>query len=213
MKRIAVSTVKRFLNDSTADVIITRSFQIEDNQFEVQIKTKLNLDERSVFVNRVVNGCFNDNGRFLPEYYLPLIHTTLIQMCTNIPPLTMKGEKAENGEAIIDIDAMDRLFYALHLDKTDDENFQNTYREMQELCSDAIEWDAQHRFSLESNGDIKSAASAIRSLAQELLEKVTQIDSKDLMEYAATLSEKTSKLDKDSIAEGLFKAYDEGKMS
>ena len=64
-----------------------------------------------------------------------MLRATILQMCTNVPVLTMKGE-AEN----MDLDAMNALYQAMNLDYLDNEPYQAMMREMVGLCQVGIEW-------------------------------------------------------------------------
>lgn len=74
------------------------------------------IAEKSTFLNRVVSGCFDATGKFRPEYVSPMLRATILQMCTNIPAMTLKNETDEVGVPALDVDAMNELYLAMDLD-------------------------------------------------------------------------------------------------
>lgn len=116
MKKIAVNTVKNFIKEHKNDKEFVVSYPIGDNSFDVTVKTYLSVVERSMFINRVVDNCFDANDNYTPEYFEPLFRATVLQMATNLPVLTLKATDDEEG-AFMDIDAMNELWYALNAEE------------------------------------------------------------------------------------------------
>lgn len=112
MKKIAVGTVKNFIKESSDDRKFTLSYPVEDSAFDVEVKTRLTVIERSMFINRVVSGCFGLDGVLMPEYFEPLFRVTVLQMATNLPVISLKAEEGDE-EKYVDIDAMNELWCAL----------------------------------------------------------------------------------------------------
>ena len=106
MKKIAVNTVKAFLKENKKEDAYTQAFTVGDSSFEVSFHTALTIAEKSTFLNRVVSGCFDATGKFRPEYVSPMLRATILQMCTNIPAMTLKNETDEVGVPALDVDAM-----------------------------------------------------------------------------------------------------------
>ena len=116
MKKIAVNTVKNFIKEARDRREFTISYTIEDSAFEVVVKSWLSVVECSMFINRVVDGCFDINGNYMPEYFEPLFKVTVLQMATNLPVISLKEEKGDE-EKYVDIDAMTDLWVALDAEK------------------------------------------------------------------------------------------------
>lgn len=135
MKKIAVNTIKSFLKEQETEHEVTKSFQIGEASFDIQICTKLSTDEKSVFINRVLSGCFDRTNRFRPEYFTPMLRATMLQMCTNVPVLTKKGEADT-----LDLDGMNDLYAALDLDRMGNTEYIGLLQEMIQLCNLAIDW-------------------------------------------------------------------------
>ena len=74
MKKIAVNTVKNFLKENKRENTFTQTFEVGDNTFDVTFRTALSVMEKSVFLNRVVSGCFDMTGKYRPEYVSPMSH-------------------------------------------------------------------------------------------------------------------------------------------
>ncbi len=197
MKKIAVNTVKAFLKENKHDNVCTKSFPVGDgNEFEVQIKTRLTTAEKSAFINRVLSGCFDAKGDYRPEYVVPMIRATVLQMCTNLPVLTLKNEQADGGESLMDLDAMNDLFVALN-DSGCSELYGNLYDDMSYLCEEAIDWKRAHTLS------DHSMDAALRRLMDTLTSKVDGMDLNGLTKYAAELSRATKNLDEDGLLKGI----------
>lgn len=113
MKKIAVNTVKAFLKENKKEDAYTQAFTVGDSSFEVSFHTALTIAEKSTFLNRVVSGCFDATGKFRPEYVSPMLRATILQMCTNIPAMTLKNETDKAGAPALDVDAMNELYLAI----------------------------------------------------------------------------------------------------
>lgn len=199
MKKIAVNTLKAFLKEHKREDLYTETFTLGDSSFDVTYHTALTVDEKSVFINRVVSGCFDSAGRFRPEYVHPMIRATIIQMCTNIPPLTLKGETDEDGAAVLDLDGMNELYLSMNLDTVQNDGYQIMLQEMTYLCSQAIEW--------RKNSIVSSLSNALDQIAQ----KIERTDMGQLLQYAGDLSKATKDLDEGGILNGLIRLYEEKK--
>lgn len=200
MKKIAVNTVKAFLKENKQEDSYTQSFKVGDSSFEVAFHTALTIAEKSTFLNRVVSGCFDATGKFRPEYVSPMLRATILQMCTNVPALTLKNETDNAGAPALDIDAMNELYVAMDLDKVQDPGYQSMLAEMVYLCGQAIDWKKSSTISNHGTD------AAIRDLLEGLAEKVKSIDTDALMQYAGVLSEGTKGLGEGGILQGLLNA-------
>lgn len=202
MKKIAVNTVKVFLAEHKNDDTITKTYPIGDSEFLVAIKTRLTIAEKSVFINRVLSGCFDAAQNFRPEYITPMLRATIIQMCTNIPVISLKGDKDDSGEALMDTEAMDELYCALDLDRIGDEQYQFMLNEIVQLTHNAIDW-KRHKL-LEGGG--ADVFAAVKQLADKVSTTLDNTDMGKLMEYAAKLSKNTDGLDAGSLVGAILNA-------
>ena len=206
MKKIAVNTVKAFLKENKKEDAYTQAFTVGDSSFEVSFHTALTIAEKSTFLNRVVSGCFDATGKFRPEYVSPMLRATILQMCTNIPAMTLKNETDEVGVPALDVDAMNELYLAMDLDHVQNAGYQAgltnfmhiLQNEMVPLCGQAIDW--KKSSILADHG----TDTALRDLLEGLADKVKDIDTESLMQYAGILSEGTKGLGEGGILQGLL---------
>ena len=207
MKKIAVNTVKAFLKEHADTGTVTKEFPVADSTFEVQIRTILTVDEKTKFISRVVRNCFDAAGNYHPEFLTPMLRATILQMCTNVPVLTMKGE-AEN----MDLDAMNALYQAMNLDYLDNEPYQAMMREMVGLCQVGIEWrkarnlSDSNKVSVNAMNALGDAAISIRNVMEALAKKADSTDMDTLMQYAGKISKATENLDEGGILQGILDA-------
>ncbi len=207
MKKIAVNTVKAFLKEHADTGMVTKEFPVADATFEVQIRTILTVDEKTKFISRVVRNCFDAAGNYHPEFLTPMLRATILQMCTNVPVLTMKGE-AEN----MDLDAMNALYQAMNLDYLDNEPYQAMMREMVGLCQVGIEWRKArnlsdgNKVSVNAMNALGDAAISIRNVMEALAKKADSTDMDTLMQYAGKISKATENLDEGGILQGILDA-------
>ena len=201
MKQISTNTVKKFLKNTQKTAEITRAFTVGQSEVEYTIKTALTIDEKTRFINRVLSGCFDALGNYRPEYETPMLRATIIQMCTNLPVLSRKGEKTESGENVMDIEAMDALYVALGLENIDDAEYQMMKGEILSLSRIALDW-RRNRTLVQDKGDLGEIAFDARSVLAQLSKLIESTDIASLTEFAAKLSRNTNGLD----AAGFVKA-------
>lgn len=202
MKKIAVNTVKAFLKENKHDDTYTQTFTVGDGSFEVSFHTALTIEEKSIFINRVVSGCFDSTGKFRPEYYSPMLRATILQMCTNIPPMTLKNEQDEDGAPVLDLNGMNELYLTMDMDAIQDRGYQTMLNEMVALCNQAIDW---KKGSILSGG---STENSLKDLITALTNKVNSLDIDELMQFAGDLSNATKGLDEGGILQGLLKLHE-----
>lgn len=200
MKKIAMNTVKSYMKEHPREDAYTQTFAVGESSFDVVFHTALNTNEKSVFISRVVSGCFDATGKYRPEYVSPMLRATIIQMCTNIPALTLKNETDQAGAAVLDVDGMNELYLAMDLDNVQNEDYKAMLSEMTYLCHQAIDW------KKDSNLANHGTDTALRELLVGLTEKVKDIDTEELMQYAGVLSESTKDLGEGGILQGLLDA-------
>lgn len=205
MKKIAVNTIKAFLKEHKEANVATVSFQIGDSTFEVEIKTSLTVTEKTTFINRLLSGCFDQMGNFRPEYVTPMLRATILQMCTNVPILTLKNEQDADGGSLMDIEAMNDLYAAMGLDNLENNEYQAMMGEIIYLCNLAIDWRKSRTISA------STLDSSLSSLIKTLNAKVENMDTNSLMEFAGQLSEATKGLDEGSILKGLLQMHESKK--
>lgn len=83
MKKVSTKTLEKF-SKSNCPKDIEVNYQIEDGEFVVKVKPRLNINEICSFVDRVVNLCFTDEGEYTPEYKDVAFKITFAQYMTNL---------------------------------------------------------------------------------------------------------------------------------
>lgn len=207
MKKISVNTIKGFLKENETEHNVSKTFKIGESSFDVSINTKLSTDEKALFVRRVLSACFDGADNFRPEYVTPMLRATILQMCTNLPTLTLKGEQSEDGGSLMDIEAMGDLYVAMNLDCLDDAGYQIMMKELVQLTWQAIEWRKSRILAIDSAAkmdNIDGAAKAIKHMAEELTKSIENADMPTLLQYAGQLSKATEGLDSGGILKGLL---------
>ena len=194
-----MDTVKSFLRERKVEDKFVETFAVGEKTFEVTFHTALTVTEKTSFINRVLSGCFDARGDFLPEYVSPMLRATIIQMCTNLPVLSLKNEKGENGESLMDLEAMNDLYMAMDLDNLNNPSYQSMMSEMVHLSGQAIDW-KRGRMLAEHDTD-----TTIQRLLDTLTKKAEDMDIAELMQYTAgQLSEVTKGLGESNILKGLL---------
>ena len=98
----------------------------------------------------------------------------------------------------LDVDAMNELYLAMDLDHVQNAGYQDMLNEMVPLCGQAIDW--KKSSILADHG----TDTALRDLLEGLADKVKDIDTESLMQYAGILSEGTKGLGEGGILQGLL---------
>ena len=223
MKKIAVSTVKAFLKSKEDERKFAIDLPIGEDSFTVHFDFNMTLDEQSVFVRRVLSGCYDYLGNYRPEYYRPMLNATILQMCSNAPVLNVKGEKMDDNSPVMDVGAMHNFFClisdAINMNAFDEEKhdkykvFWNNYWELESACTEAREW--------KNGGPIRDVGALCQSLndtldaVQQVVYKIADmVDSTDmetLTNGVTKLSAMADTMKDDNLAEALLKVYDGGK--
>ncbi len=206
MNKIAVDTVKAMLKEAETADTMTKTFQLGESEVVVEIKTRLKTAEKSTFIRRVLSGCFDSAGDFRPEYFTPMVRATVIQMCTNLPAISIRGSRSDDGESLMDIDAMERLFLILDMDNLDSLEYRQMIAELVQLTNNAIDWKRQRSGSDIICDAIQDGRERINALIDEV-EQVLNLDRLDeLITYAATLSKKTEELGEGELVKAILQA-------
>ena len=139
--------VSEYMNSILPSYEFTVSYPYGDGQFlDVQVKRLMTVDEKTTFVERVANGCFDSFDDYHPELRDVIFQITVLQMLTNVPAYSSKidvtddagvptGEKTE----IVDIDKTYNLCKCLDLrTKIADPVFVSLYDELLHLVTEKV---------------------------------------------------------------------------
>ena len=139
--------VSEYMNSILPSSEFTVSYPYGDGQsLDVQVKRLMTVDEKTTFVDRVTNGCFDSFDDYRPEMRDVVFQITVLQMLTNVPVYSSKidvtdeagvhtGEKTE----IVDLDKTYNLCKCLDLrTKIADPVFVALYDELVHLVAEKI---------------------------------------------------------------------------
>lgn len=115
------------VDNNNSDLTLNYSFTNLDGKkevYEIIAKTDLSVDEIGLFVDRVVNACFDRNSEYHPEYKDVIFQITVLQMLTNIDVYSKKVNELDDEEKptgkkvnIIDVEKTYALCKELNLYK------------------------------------------------------------------------------------------------
>ena len=133
------------------EIVIPLKFISGDKELKVKVKNYMTVDEKRLFVNRVVNSCFDEDDNYNPEMRDTVFQITVLQMLTDVPVFTKKiDEVDEFGEVtgkkvkVIDIDKTYELCKCLGLyDKIEDAIFHALCAELSQLVAEKIVFNQQ----------------------------------------------------------------------
>ena len=227
MKKMSTSTVKAFLKENSGDKVVSVTLPVGNDEFTVVFDFDLTIAEKSAFVRRVMSGCYDSEGNYRPEYFEPMFNATVLQMCSNAPVLTVKGDKMEDNTPVMDIDAMHSFFVcildamsATHnedveptLCQPQGQSFWDYYWKLHHLCDELRHWnnlEPAREFGRMSRS-ISSLIESLRMVVYKISDMVDDADMASLVDGVRTLSSVAESMDEDNMAEALLKVYDGGK--
>lgn len=218
MKKVSINTVRAFLKEKTyeAENSIVKEFSVQESTFSVKIKTTLSLTEKSSFINRVLNGCFDALGNYRPEYLSPVLRATLLQLCTDIPTIPLRGDKDEDGGSLMDIEAMSELYIAMDLDNLNDQGYQIMLNEIVQLCHQAIDWKRAKMLSSRTDAfkEFGDTLKAVKKFVISVTKKMDGVDYKALQNLAETIVYPTQNVNAPQIISEITKLGNaDGSMS
>ena len=98
-----------FLNDKVSANTNIITYNFGEKSFDVTLKTEMTVDDKSTFIDRVVNGCFDNNNEYRPEFRDAIFQITILQMLSDVPVFTKKMKELDenNNETENKIDVVD----------------------------------------------------------------------------------------------------------
>lgn len=148
---------KKFINnlmkindtDNTTTLVLTDP--TNGDRVEVKVKTKMTIAEKGIFIDRVVNSCFDESGDYLPQYRDPVFNITLLQMTTDIPVFEytepiLNEDGSESGQTVslVDIEKTYDLCRIVDLSiKVEDTDFIKLVFDLSQLVDSKIEYRAK----------------------------------------------------------------------
>ena len=199
-KKVSAKNLRAWLkgyNDTSKT--ITAAAEHNGVLIPFNVRTNLTLDEQSTFVRRVAESCFDTRGNYRPEYYMHMFAATAVQMLTDLPALGVNGADDE-----LDIYAMSNVFWECGILNIDDEDLKNTIKELMAFCEGAITWRQKRILAEDANKEIDNVTRSIREFVDALARQANEVDTGELLKYAAGLAKRTEKLDPEELARGVI---------
>lgn len=140
---------------------------------EIHVKNSLTIPEMGLFVDRVVNSCFDADGDYMPQYLDPIFSITLLQMTTDIPPfedsipvVDEEGNPTGEKTSIINIEKTYELCRAVNLKKyVNDEAYLNLISELKKMVDDKLEY--MKKMNIRKNTGITAMLTSLLPQLQE----------------------------------------------
>lgn len=174
----AVTNLMDIYNKNVVDPFILKLQNPQDKSvvMEVSVKTSMTIGEKSRFVDRVVNACFDENGDYMPWYLDPVFIITLLQMTTNVPVYETKVSLNDETEInTVDIERTYELCKAIDLVHNVKQSiYQNLVGELRQMVSDKLEYRKQMQLSRErqllnkAREEVENGVAMIVAVADQL---------------------------------------------
>lgn len=218
-KKISQSTVRAYLKNKAVN---NETFRLEiEDGFYLTFKTDLSLEEKSLFIFRVVSHCFDEYERYRPEYFDPMFAATVLQFYTDMPVLTQaqsKAEKQAKVEPLMDIEGMSAFWneirdLIIHSEDPEKKRFRLNVFRMRDLCRKKIRWVVENEgpYPLKSVGEFSERMSHLGAILGDILDKALHTDTDALAEYAATLSQSVDAIGGENLVKNMFDLYEQTK--
>ena len=211
MKKLSVETMKKYMKTKETPKSAKVHYEFDDTEFDVEVRTSLSLVEQAAFINRVLAACFDVGGNFRREYFDPMFHATVLQMMTNVPPIPIRGATGDDGEKLLDIEAMDKLYDALDIgNNRNTGDFCSVIDSLYRFCKDTAEDRcARNLANAGVTSDLSAIVSGVRRIVESLADKVDGVNTEELLAYAGKLSELTQGMDAEGVADAMLRLYHE----
>ena len=172
-----------FMNEEVSANTKTITYSFGEKSFDVTLKTEMTVDDKSTFIDRVVNGCFDNNNESRPEFRDAIFQITILQMLSDVPVFTKKmkeldenNNETENKIDVVDIDKTYSLCKKLNLFDKADDSFKKLYNELLSLVEEKIEFEQKRIIAGEKKllekamEEITTGVALVNSIGEKLLE-------------------------------------------
>ena len=173
-KKSVNEVMKLYSENIGNDVVCNLTNNAGEVIMEIHVKNSLTIPERGLFVDRVVNSCFDADGDYMPQYLDPIFSITLLQMTTDIPPfedsipvVDEEGNPTGEKTSIINIEKTYELCKAVNLQRyINDETYRNLISELKQMVDDKLEY--MKKMNIRRNTGIAAMLTSILPQLQEL---------------------------------------------
>lgn len=201
--------------ESANTTVVTYNFAKQS--FDVALKTSMTVDDKSAFIDRVVNGCFDANSEYRPEFRDAIFQITILQMLSDVPVFTKKmNELDENGNEtekkieVIDIDKTYDLCKRLDLFHKADDSFRVLVNELVYLVETKLAFEQQRiiageRKALEkAREELETGIALVNGIGLSLKENNKNMIDKPEFDDVVKLATKLGNLSDDDIIKAII---------
>lgn len=187
MSKIAKKAVNALMDiyrrGATETILALTDPDNKDNVvMEIKVKSYLTIDEQGVFVNRVINSCFDMDGEYQPQYFDAVFMITLLQMTTNVPVfeknvavLNADGTESEETINVVDIEKTYELCKAIDLvGKIKDDSYQKLVSNLKAMANKKLDFVKELRYSQErqmlskAREELETGVAMVSSIGKQL---------------------------------------------
>lgn len=195
----SINTLMDAYNRGESDIVLTITDPKNNDEavMEISVKTDLTIPEKGIFVDRVVNACFDVDGDFLPQYLDPVFAITLLQMTTNVPVFEkevkntlLNGDEAPTSVKVLDIEKTYGLCKAINLVRNiDDERYKALVADLKGMVTAKLEYMKQ--VNSKKTANMLHVLQPMLESFQEILDRKSEVES--LNESLKKIDEETDK--------------------
>ena len=162
MPNITLNAMKEISKNKNTEVEFTYGETV------IKINTKLSLNEKSTFIDRVVGSCFIGDD-FQPEYVDLMTFVTLIQLCSNVNIPKTKADYLDLN-TLYDWMVGTKLIDKIHQfgyeaeDISDERDLYNWFADLEQCISDKIEFKKQQVLSDKNNATLNELKDSVSEL-------------------------------------------------
>jgi len=202
------------VKSANTDVI---TYDFGEKSFDVKLKTDMTVDEKSTFIDRVVNGCFDSNNEYRPEFRDAIFQITVLQMLSDVPVFTKKMKELDENDNetekkidVIDIDKTYSLCKKLNLVCRANDAFRNLINELVYLVETKIAFEQQRiiageRKALEkAREELETGIALVNGIGLSLKENNKNMIDKPEFDDVVKLATKLGNLSEDDIIKAII---------
>jgi len=202
------------VKSANTDVI---TYDFGEKSFDVKLKTDMTVDEKSTFIDRVVNGCFDSNNEYRPEFRDAIFQITVLQMLSDVPVFTKKMKELDENDNetekkidVIDIDKTYSLCKKLNLVRRANDAFRNLINELVYLVETKIAFEQQRiiageRKALEkAREELETGIALVNGIGLSLKENNKNMIDKPEFDDVVKLATKLGNLSEDDIIKAII---------
>lgn len=202
------------VESANTDVV---TYDFGEKSFDVKLKTDMTVDEKSTFIDRVVNGCFDSNNEYRPEFRDAIFQITVLQMLSDVPVFTKKMKELDENDNetekkidVIDIDKTYSLCKKLNLVRNANDAFRNLINELVYLVETKIAFEQQRiitgeRKALEkAREELETGIALVNGIGISLKENNKNMIDKPEFDDVVKLATKLGNLSDDDIIKAII---------